>query len=204
MTKLLTLYSDTPGLPRFMESSKKLSAFPVPNHFDTFPGHIEKWRNINPYLFTEDYVVFTDTDDVIFQTDLPEFTADIYLAPENVLHNETIWAEQIEFYPAFSSLLDKEVFNCGTFAMKGIYLYEYQQFLLNFDDGGYRELGLEQMYFNMFVHQHKELSRVIDLSIFTPLYRNLNDGWVYKKDGIWKTNGKTIACVHSNGIKGLL
>jgi hypothetical protein len=170
-----------------------------------FPGHINKWMFIPEDLDPERYVVFSDTDDVIFQKELPEFTYDLYLAAENVLHKETIWAAQIEKYPAFSELMDKDVFNCGTFAMKVKTMYEYRDFMMSFEDGGYRSLGLEQMYFNLFVNRRQDLSRVIDLSIFTPLFRNENDGWV-KKDGVWKTN-KTISCVHANGdvrLKGLL
>jgi len=203
MNYLLTLYSETPGLQRFLESSKKLNVERVPVVFEKFPNHINKWCHL-PDIDPERYVIFSDTDDVIFQSDFPEFTHDIYLAPENVLHSETIWADHIKEYPAFSELANKEVYNCGTFAMKAKHLVEYQRFLFEFDDGGYRALGLEQLYFNMFIHLHKELSRVIDLSIFAPLYRNLNDGWVTSEGGIWKTNGKPIVCVHSNGVKGLL
>lgn len=205
---LLTLSSFTPGFPRFMRSLENIDVEHINIDFlphsgvgtqkeVRFPGHINKWRFVPEGLDYDRYVVFSDTDDVVFQKSLPEFTYDLYLAPENVPHRETIWAAQIEKYPAFSELMDKDVFNCGTFAMKVKTMYEYQEFLMTFEDGGYRKLGLEQMYFNLFVNRRRDLSRVIDLNIFAPLFRNYNDGWV-KKDGVWKAN-KTISCAHANG-----
>lgn len=215
MTYLLTLRSETPGLKRFTESFDKngWNDFPefgleyfqafgyrkIEVNFDKFPGHIKKWESVPKDLESEEYVVFSDTDDVVFQTQLPVFTHDLHLAPENVTHRETIWAEHIKEFPVFTPLMDKEVYNCGTWAMKVKTMYEYINFMMTFEDGGYRRHNLEQLYFNLFIEKRKELSRVIDLSIFCPLYRNLNDGWVEKVDGVWKTNNKTISVVHANG-----
>lgn len=212
---LLTLSSHTKGLPRFNESIKNLGEvehiavqfLPYSSEFTNciytgvpFPGHVKKQMFIPKGLDPERYVIFSDTDDVIFQRPFPEFTHDLYLAPENVPHRETIWKYQIEKYPVFSPLVDQDVFNCGTYAMKVKTMYEMIDFLFSFKCGDYLNLGFEQMHFNMFLYQRKDLSRVIDLGIFTPLFRNLNDGWI-SKDETWKYKGKDISCVHSNGVK---
>lgn len=202
---LLDLCSSTPGWERYNASLKNIDCEHVTVHFNKFPGHIEKWRHL-PCLNPSKYVIFSDTDDVIFQTALPTFTHDLYLAPENVLHRDTMWKEHIEWFPAFAPLMEKEVFNCGTFAMKVKTLYEYQRFLMEFPDDGYRQLGLEQMYFNMFVYTRKDLSRVIDRTIFCPLFANVHHG-VKKENEVWTDGEKTICCVHANGdvaLKGQL
>lgn len=113
---LLTLSSHTKGLPRFNESLKNLGEFehiavqflPYSSEFKnsietdvTFPGHVKKQMFIPRGLDLDRYVVFSDTDDVIFQKPFPEFTHDLYLAPENVSHRDTIWKKYIEEYPVF-------------------------------------------------------------------------------------------------------
>jgi hypothetical protein len=200
MTYLLTLASWTPGLPRFLKSLDNLNNFEhIKVDLEPFPGHIKKWESLPKGLDEDRYIVFSDTDDVIFQKDLPEFTHDVYLAPENVTHRDTIWKSHIERYPQFAPLMDREVYNCGTFAMKVKTLYEYAAFMMEFEDGGYRKENLEQMYFNMFIHTRQELSRVIDLSIFCPLYRNVHNRLAVKTDRGWCTNNRLISVVHANG-----
>lgn len=204
---LLTLASSTPNLQRFLSAASNLNVEHISITFEKYPGHIEKWKSVPENLDPERYVVFTDTDDVIFQKPLPEFTHDLYLAPENVSHRDTMWKEHIEKYPEFSALMDKEVYNCGQFAMKVKTMYEYIKFMMSFPDGGYRALGFEQMYFNMFVDLRKDLSRVIDRTIFCPLFANVHHG--VRKDGdVWvDQDAKVITCVHANGdvtLKGQL
>lgn len=102
--------------------------------------------------------------------------------------------------------MDQDIINCGTYAMKVKTMYEMVDFLFSFECGDYKNYGFEQMHFNMFLHLRKDLSRVLDLGIFAPLFRNLNDGWIRRDedDRRWKYQNKDIVCVHSNGIKGII
>lgn len=198
---LLTLSSPTPNRDRFFSSAKKLNVELVTVEFPTYPGHIKKWEHIPDGLDPNRYVIFSDTDDVIFQRDFPEFTHDLYLAPENVTHRNTMWKDHIEKFPFFTDLMDKEVLNCGQFSMKVKTMYDYREFMMVFDDE-YRKWGFEQMYFNMFVYSHPELSRVIDRTIFCPLFANVHHG-VKKEHGFWLDKDKIIVAVHANGSQDL-
>ena len=217
---LLTLASDMPGADRFYDSIPCLGKVehiavqfqPFSQrefnrnimHNIPFPGHFNKWKFVPNNLDLERYVIFSDTSDVIFQTKLPKFTYDLYLAPESVDHRDTMWKEHIEQFPAFSLLMDKEVLNCGTFAMKVKTMYEYRDFIYSFDKDGYGKwpYALEQLMFNMFVYSRHDLSKVIDRSIFCPLFANVYHG-VKKVDGVWKDGDKIINCVHANGDANL-
>ncbi len=210
---LLTVSSDTKGVARFSESIKNLGEVehiavqfnPESNQFKThtkinipFPGHINKLSYVPRDLDLDRYVIFSDTDDVIFQKPFPEFTSDLYLACENVPHSETIWLKFIDLYPQFEVLRYKEVYNCGNYAMKVKTMYEMLDFLKDYECSDFRKYGFEQLHFNMFVEKRKDLSRVIDLEIFAPLYRNYNDKLVVKTD-LWRYSNKVISCVHANG-----
>jgi hypothetical protein len=201
---LLTLASKTPNLPRFLKSLDNLGEFEyIPVTFDTFPGHIAKWGAVPRHLDPERYVIFSDTDDVIFQRGFPEFTHDLYLGPENVLHKDTMWKAHCEF-PSMNPLMEKEVYNCGGFAMKVKEMYAYADFIDSFDKSGYGawESRLEQVYFNMFIHLRKDLGKVIDRKLFCPLFANVYHG-VRKVDGIWKDVETVIVAPHANGAQHL-
>lgn len=222
---LLTLASDMEGTDRFLDSlenttpmehipvqfqpwNNKILAKNIANlycHDIPFPGHFNKWKYVPEGLDLERYVIFSDTSDVVFQEGLPRLEYDLYLAPENVDHRNTMWKEHIEKFPSLAPLMDREVLNCGTFAMKVKTMYEYRDFIYSFDKEGYGswEWKLEQIYFNMFVYLRKDLSRVLDRTIFCPLFANTFHGVKKAKDGIWEDNGKIISCVHANGDENL-
>lgn len=214
---LLTLASDMPGADRFYDSikclgkvehvavqflpfSKRTFSRSITNNIP-FPGHFNKWKYVPNDLDPERYIIFSDTSDVIFQWALPKFEYDLYLAPEAVEHWDTMWKEHIEKFPAFATLMYKEVMNCGTFAMKVKTMYEYRDFIMNFDSQGYGkwDYRLEQLYFNMFVYMRHDLSKVIDRSIFCPLFANTYHGIKKADDGLWETENEVISCVHANG-----
>lgn len=169
-----------------------------------FPGHFNKWKFVPDNLDPERYVIFSDTTDVVFQGRLPKLEYDLYLAPELVDHRYTMWKEHIEQFPAFSLLMDKEVMNCGTFAMKVKTMYEYRDFIYTFDKDGYGKwpYALEQLMFNMFVYSRHDLSKVIDRTIFCPLFANIYHG-VEKRGGEWFDGKQVISCVHANGDANL-
>jgi hypothetical protein len=209
MNYLLTLSSHTKGMPRFLESLKNINVEHIAIQFNPvtsnlksyvhhdipYPGHIQKYAFVPRDLDPERYVVFTDTDDVIFQKDFEEFDSDLHLAPENVIHKGSWWEPYIKQNPVFSDLLDKGIYNSGCWAMKVKHLYDlldHQQKIGSFGN-------LCQCYFNSFIHSREDLSRNEDLSVFCALHANIHRKDVYKEDGIWKFRGKVITCVHANG-----
>lgn len=215
---LLTISSDTPGMARFRASLEKLgdnyehiaiqfepyTEMPTTAaHRGGYPGHFIRHAFIPGDLDPERHVIFCDTDDVIFQKPFPVFEQDMYLAPENVVHKDTIWRRYIEELGGefFKDVLwEKEVFNCGMYVVKAKVLYEYRKFIAELPVGNFNQYNMEQMHFNYFIYTHPQYSRVIDLSILCPLYNNYDAGLVEKVDGIWKTKGgKAISCVHANG-----
>lgn len=218
---LLTISSETPGMDRFRKSLEKLegnyehiavqftpfSDMATTAKYDfPYPGHLKRHGYIPDNLDPERYVIFCDTDDVIFQKPLPELEYDMYLATENVVHKDTIWNEWMKGTRFFDYLINREVFNCGMFIVKVSILYEYRKFIRETSVGDTQTQNWDQLYFNLFIALHPEYSKVIDLSILCPLYDNMNQALVKKgEDGIWRTKiGKVISCIHSNGNKGLL
>lgn len=217
---LLTLCSYTPNLPRFFESVKKVNvehvvvAFePYPRglkdcHYtgQPYPGHIKKYSFLPEIIDTLDperYIIFTDTEDVIFQAPLPEFTKDLYLAPENVpTHRNTWWEQHIVSYVdhRFDELLDKPIYCSGTWATK---VKTFLQYLTFFEELSrtYEVAGFgDQLYFNSFIYSRPDLTRSEDLTLFCSLHANMHRPEVVKgEDGIWHYNGEVITCVHANG-----
>jgi hypothetical protein len=207
---LLSISSFTPGAPRFLESLDNIDVEhiavqfqPITPGFPSFikhgiayPGHIQKYAYVPRNLDPERYVVFTDTDDVIFQKELPELGEfDLYLAAENVIHRGSWWEPYINKHPEFEDLLDKPIYCSGTWAMKVKTLYElldYQQKIGIFDN-------LCQCYFNSFIYSRPDLTRYEGLDLFLSLHANIHNPEVTKEDGVWKYKGETVVCAHSNG-----
>jgi hypothetical protein len=214
---LLTIASDTQGMNRYLDSlsclnnnyehiavqfepfNKRIKSYK--EHNFKYPGHLQRFKYVPKDLDPERYVIFTDTDDVIFQKPLPEvLNYDIYLASENVVHSQTIWNKYIQDYPVFSPLLHKEVYNCGMYIVKVPILYKYIEFMEWFQSGDFRKHNFEQMYFNMFLVLNPNLSKVIDSSILSSMYCNFDYGYIYKDGNLWKTKkGDIISCIHANG-----
>ena len=166
-----------------------------------YPGHLKRHSFIPRDLDLDRYVIFCDTDDVVFQTKIPKLSLDMYLAPENVTHRDTIWQHDMKDFRDFDVLMDKPVINCGMYILKVSVLYQYLDFLKENEDHPYNSHGFEQPWFNLFLYKHPELTRSEDLSIMCPLYDNMSR---VTHEDTWKVNGKTIFCVHENGIKGRL
>lgn len=210
---LLTLSSHTEGMPRFLESLKNIDVEHIvvqfepwtPNlqshtlHAMPYPGHIQKYAYVPRDLDPERYIIFADTDDVVFQKGLPEFGEfDLYLAPEGVIHRGSWWEPYINEHPEFTDLLDKPIYCSGTWAMKVKHLYDlldHQQKIGIFD-------RLCQCYFNSFIYSRPDLTRSEDLSLFCSLHANVHNNGkdkIEKVNGIWLCNGEVITCVHANG-----
>lgn len=199
---LLTVTTQMPNLIRHLKTLENLSNFEhIYVELNKYPGHLEKYFAIPTDLDPERYVIFLDSDDVRVQGNLPELRHDLYLSAENVMHRDTMWADIIRERPFFSSLMEQEVFNCGTWAMKAKHLYEYIDFLRNSPE---RRSNLDQLHFNLWIRQRADLSRVIDPTMFCALFSNYYTNGVKKdEEGIWRLNGKAIAVVHANGDEHL-
>lgn len=213
---LLTLSSHTPGIDRFLEStgnagelehipvqfqpwSNKLLVENIANiycHNFEYPGHIEKFQYVPDILDPERYVVFTDTDDVLFQKELPNFTEDMHIAPENVLHKHTIYQPFLEQHPQYAYLLEKPVFNSGCFAMRVPVFYEYTKHLTK--SAQKIPTRLNQVFFNDFVYNSGHSIKA-DPTVFCPIYANLHQDTLKKIDGKWFYNKELVSCVHGNG-----
>jgi len=213
---LLTVSSHTPGVDRFLNSLKHievehiavqfLPSTPIKTYkqYDIpYPGHIQKYAFVPRDLDKDRYIIFTDTDDVIFQKELPELGEfDLYLAPENVIHRGSWWEPYIYQHPEFEDLLDKPIYCSGTWAMKVKTLYELLAYPQKIGIFG----NLCQCYFNSFIYSRPELTWYEDISLFCSLHANMHRPEVVKgEDGLWRVNNKVITCVHANGsLKHLL
>ena len=180
---LLAIYSKTPGLDRFIKSTSGLERVLV--ELEVYPGHPLRWNYLPEGLTGQ--IIFCDTDDVIYQGDLPELTG-IVTAPENVLHKETVWKKHC--IGKYEVLLDKPVYNVGTFSMDAKDLYEYRDFTRHQS----RENEWDQLNFNLWLLGKEHTPRI---NVFLPLYNNLM--YAEKEDGIWHVGGEKAVFVHANG-----
>lgn len=181
---ITAVYSKTPGLDRFLNSIQPLKKELV--ELDVYPGNKERWRYLPKALSGQ--VIFTDTDDVIYQGGLPELSG-IITAPENVLHRDSFWRNQC--IGEYEVLLDKPVYNAGMMSMDAVDLYSLADFILGSN-------GNDQLAYNLWLYDEKHTPRI---DVFLPLYNNFER--CEKKDG-WYYQGKKPCFVHSNGIKGRL
>jgi hypothetical protein len=194
---LLSLYTPTQNSDKHFESIKKLDGEHIKIKLDKYPGHLEKYFFIPDNLDKDRYVVFLDTDDVLVQTNFPyKFSHDLYLSGENTTHDKTMWVDAINQNPQWAFLMNQEVINCGTWAMKAGWLYEYIGFLR---DSPLRHTNLDQLHFNWWVRANPNLSKAYDNSLFCALYRNYYTNDALTFDGKWKFRDRIITAVHANG-----
>jgi hypothetical protein len=183
--KLLTIFSPTPGLNRFIQSTSELEQVSI--RLNKYPGNIGRWRHL-PDLKKQ--IVFTDTDDVIYQGGWKELEG-IVTAPENVLHKDSMWKSFC--VGEYTKLLDKPVYNAGLFSMPADSLREMVDFILRYK-------GNDQLSYNLWLLNQKHTPR---LDVFLPLYDNLDKA--KKVDNIWHYGKDIPWFVHANGnTKNLL
>lgn len=216
---LLSICSDTDNFLRFLDSVRKIEVehlilrfepykLIIPKFYEAhaqYPGHIRKYsyaKELLASLDQERYLIFTDTEDVIFQKELPTFDKDLHLSVENVpTHAGTWWEQHIRSYAdhRFDMLLDQPIYCSGTWATKVKTFTEYVDFLEKLSAFDETKGFGDQLYFNRFLLEHPELTRDESLDMFCSLHANIHRKDVYKEDGIWKHDGETIVCVHANG-----
>jgi hypothetical protein len=189
---LLTVCSPTPNYQRFVNSVKKFNIPHKEKILDKYPGNNGRYKYISTkYIREDERIMFTDTEDVIFQTDIPEMEG-IVVAPENEIHSNSYWKDKC--IGKFSVLLDKQIYNAGCYSMIGKDFINLVKFISSNE-------GNDQLLFNLWLLNHEFTPR---LDIFCPLYANYDKGIVEKEDELWKYKGKIIFCVHENGLKGRL
>lgn len=173
----------------------------------------------NKTLLNE-WFVWTDCHDVVFQKELPEFwinsNKDAIICSEHLKHGESdYWLPLITGSKEFEHLYDKEVYNSGVFAMRGFKIFNYfcelnkptypnrygksELYIDNQYDG-------DQLIFNKWVHNNISCCDV-NSEIFLALYTGYIDkNWVdmstYSKFDNGKfisQDGKIFPIVHANG-----
>lgn len=212
---LVTVSSRTENIERFLDSLKHIDIVDhISIQFDPvwdkdkawriynvkYPNNTERYRYI-PYIKENGYVIFTDTDDVIFQQDFPDFEAlgyDIYVGNERILHRDTIWKGIIEDLGDYECLLDRTVYNAGAYAMRTHIFNEWIDYITHQSISRWNE---DQLIFNKFLYLNKYTIHD-PRHLFCPLYSNYDDDRVDKIENIWMTRrGKVITCIHENGKK---
>lgn len=154
---------------------------------DPYPGN--KYRYAHVPLGLRGQIIFTDTDDVLYQGGNPE-PVGIVTAPENVLHKDSFWADKCT--GIFAPLYELPVFNAGMFSMDASQLYDLAQFILNTD-------GNDQLLFNLWLLDKPHQPA---LDIFCPFYNNSSR--CHLEGGVWYYDTIVPSFVHENGIKGYL
>lgn len=188
---------------RFIESREHIDeqAQFVPIIFDKYPGNVARFNYLPIDVKHEDWVLFTDTSDVIFQKELPDLqkvNCDIYVGNERTLHMGSYWDNVCQTDLRFRNLLQKTIYNAGMFLMRGDVYIDY---LLYFSLASktVENTFYDQLLFNEYL-QKEGLKINDDITVLCPLYSNIDLGLVKKVDGIWKTDlDEVICCVHGNG-----
>lgn len=215
---LLTIASKTEGTSRFAKSLEKIQVehisvqfkpyiddFPATKKEDKrYPGNLARYDFV-PQLDDNRFIIFSDTDDVLFQKDTPDFERlnyEVYLAPENVSHKDSYWKGFIERNPYFEPLYNQPVYNAGLYAMRGKIFYElikFMKFHIRFvkdDDKG----QADQLLFNLFFIKNPHYDIYKGLDIFCPLYRNYELKKVYTRKGLFFLDtGLVPFAIHANG-----
>jgi len=202
---LINVYTKTEHLDRFFESVKKINIEEINIQPPQYPGNLNRFKLIPEFTDKKRWIIFTDTEDVIFQSDFPDFDNigfDIVVAPENEIHKNSYWKSFCEKYPIFEDLKERQIYNAGCFAMRVNKFFKFIKFLNTFNKVELPQ-NMDQLLFNKWLSTQDFIA---DLTIFAPLYKNYELGLIKKEEGIWKTkNGKIINCVHANGnLKDLL
>lgn len=193
----------SPDELRFLESRKHIAHQTVfiPIIFDVYPGNVERFNYLPTEVKADDWVLFTDTTDVIFQKELPDLNAvhcDMYVGNERAIHLGSYWDVVVQSNKLYRNLIDQPIYNGGMFIMRGSVYLEY---LIYF---GYASKMVEntfydQLIFNQFIY-HEKPKINDDITVLCPLYNNMDIGLCKRMNGIWKSDlDETISCIHANG-----
>ena len=216
---LVTQSSYTPTTTLFLESFPKISSsveyynFQVKPYWPILPKakqtiyterqyrtYANKFVGLDTSLFDDDrYVIFTDTSDVLFQDNVPDdLVEDIYITSENIIHDGepnggSFWRQQVQPDSSYEYLMDKMIYNSGTFAMKG---YLFKQFISFFEKIVSQEQVIyDQLIFNHFIYSEYKQQVYEHRKLFMCGYKNIELGLMRKQDGIWVNDKNEIISI---------
>lgn len=207
---LISIASKTPNYGRYLRTRKIVepSAQVIEVVFrDEYPGHLRRWNYVPPRSLADPavWVIFTDTEDVVFQAPFPNLDAtgkEILVADEGVTHRESdFWKGFLEPYEDLrDALWNERVYNVGCFAMKAKHLADWIAFV---KDNRSRFPGLsvaEQPLFNLWLKTRAPEIWGVHPYLFTTLYANLEKGNVMVIDRVFVNREEDPYCVvHANG-----
>jgi hypothetical protein len=211
---LLTISSKTSHIDRFLKSLNNIDfehisiqfrpywneksaykTYPMP-----YPGNLARFKYVPDNLDKNRYLVFSDTDDIIFQKDFPYIhfsNFNVFVASEGIKHKDSYWKSYCEKYDDFKELSDMDIFNAGCFAMKVSLFYDLIDYI-NFYFEKYYPMRVDQLIFNKWLKRQERVCS--DGRVFSTLYNNIDNGNIKKENNIWYTKwGEVISCVHANG-----
>lgn len=201
---LLSIYSETPGFNCFLKSmgtlKNSISTW-LRIELEKYPGHIEKFRHIPFNELSEDaMIIYTDTDDVIFQKEIPELKNKIYVTPEFMNWDETSFYYPILKKNNFHKLDGLPIFNSGCWAMPVYKLKEFVDFMLSENEDVLtlrKGNGFNEPIFNLWLmNQEYEIHPTLSIC----LYNALGKKQVIKTDeGFKSPTMELYSIVHANG-----
>lgn len=197
-----------------------------------FPGSVERFKHI-PFgsLDLERFVIFTDTDDVVFQGKIPALEYDknvqILIAPQGTsfegdpeMHAAIIELESIDeaaepvnpYAPregkkslmrqALEVLRKAPLINDGIFAMRGKKLLEFTKFLEENAELFKGHPKSGQMLFNLFIGEQPKGSVQEHPTLMIAIRSNLEMKKCKKSNGrVFSPEGEAYSIVHYNGSK---
>ena len=195
---IISITSDRKRSKKFEETFKKnvsqaeLLLITIPK----YPGHFDKYNIINGYLNDNEFYIYLDSYDVIFQSDLNyEFDFEkLYVASEHMLWNGNSFYRKIfEKYSYLDVLVYQEELCSGTFACNGKTFKKWIEFANMIKNEKYN-----QPFFNLWAYSQPN---IINSKLFGTLYANIDKKIIEKKDGkfYWNYNSELIPIVHGNG-----
>lgn len=205
---ILTAANNNGNTTRFLETFKKhvtnaelkvLSFNPIIQgaykHYDVaYPGHIQKYQYLKEHIEKDNWYIYLDMFDVIFQKDIPDlnkFNAEVLVSSEcHYWRQSDFYRKTIERDQELRQILDSVVYCSGTFAMKGGLMLDLIEFY-----SGVKGV-LNQCYFNLWLQdkKHKNCDE-----LFCTLHKGIDLGNVNKVGGKFINSGKVSSIVHGNG-----
>lgn len=177
-----------------------------------YPGNLHRFDPLAELFSTGEmnpdrWVIFTDTFDVKFQTDFPDFSKfedrEILVADEGETWGESTWfptlqavIKKVNF---IEDMKDKPILNAGTWAMKGHMFMEMYEYMLKrskmYDDHPWSD----QSMYNEFAYNGK--NKITNHPTFiTVLYKNVELGNTIISDNYFMNrNNELYSIVHGNG-----
>lgn len=177
-----------------------------------YPGHPKKYlwikKIFEKFGYARQYgrwVMFTDTDDVIFQTAFPEVdpAKKIYVASEGLTFGESdFWPKILKKNIAFRPIMDRMIYNSGTVMMRMDFYMDWLNFIAEkLTKKSFQGWANDQPLLNLWLSKIPDQFIGEHPSLMTPLYKNLEDGRIIKtKKGVFVNKAKVpYTIIHANG-----